>query len=253
MSNSEASPLLTNVTFSGNTATGSGGGMNNYYFSGIMNNVTFYGNTAILGGGAMKSERSSPTVTNAIFWANTPNQLDFVVQSYPTVSYSIIQDGYAGEGNLDVNPLLNSLADNGSFTQTHALGADSPAIDTGSPSFCPPTDQRGFHRPIDGDENTSAICDMGAYEYASYPEVFTLTVDAEGNGSVAIDPDQTEYQFGEIVSLTASTDPGWSFSGWSGDATGTTNPLTISILDDTSITANFEQVIFKIYLPLIVR
>jgi len=62
-----------------------------------------------------------------------------------------------------------------------------------------------------------------------------------GNGSIAIDPDQTEYQFGEIVSLTASADPGWSFSGWSGNAAGTTNPLTISILDDTSITANFTQ------------
>jgi uncharacterized repeat protein (TIGR02543 family) len=241
MSNSEASPLLTNVTFSGNTATGSGGGMNNYYFSGIMNNVTFYGNTAILGGGAMKSERSSPTVTNAIFWANTPNQLDFVVQSYPTVSYSIIQDGYAGEGNLDVNPLLNSLADNGSFTQTHALGADSPAIDTGSPSFCPPTDQRGFHRPIDGDANGSEICDMGAYEYDSYLEVFTLAVDVVGSGSVVKNPDKPEYHFGEVVTLTATANPGWTYSGWSGDASGTANPLSIIILGDTSIDANFTQ------------
>jgi uncharacterized repeat protein (TIGR02543 family) len=64
-------------------------------------------------------------------------------------------------------------------------------------------------------------------------------VDTEGNGSIAKDPDQTDYQFGEIVGLTALPDPGWSFSGWSGDASGILNPLTISILDDTSITANF--------------
>jgi len=254
MGNSSSSPTLTNVTFSGNTATVGGGGMSNYYFSGIMTNVTFYGNTAS-SGGAMKSERSSPTVTNSIFWGNTPDQLSFIVHSYPVITYSIIQGEtvWDGIGNDNSDPLLVGLADNGGFTQTHALGDSSPAIDAGSPTLCPAMDQRGFHRPIDGDENTSAICDMGAYEYASYPEVFTLTVDAEGNGSVAIDPDQTEYQFGEIVSLTALADPGWSFSGWSGDATGTTNPLTISMLHDTSITANFEQVIFKIYLPLIVR
>lgn len=242
MTNSESSPTLTNVTFSGNTATVGGGGMSNYYFSGIMTNVTFYGNTAS-SGGAMKSERSSPTVTNSIFWGNTPDQLSLIVHSYPVITYSIIQGEtvWDGIGNDNSDPLLVGLADNGGFTQTHALGDLSPAIDAGSPTLCPAMDQRGFHRPIDGDENTSAICDMGAYEYASNPEVFTLTVDTEGDGSVAIDPDQTEYQFGEIVSLTASADPGWSFSGWSGDATGTTNPLTISILDDTSITANFTQ------------
>jgi uncharacterized repeat protein (TIGR02543 family) len=242
MGNSQSHPTLTNVTFSGNTATNEGGGMSNYYFSGIMNNVTFFGNTAI-DGGAMKSERSNPTVTNSIFWGNTPNQLIFVIHSYPIITYSIVQGDtvWDGIGNLNTDPLLGDLADNGGFTMTHALGDLSPAIDAGSPTLCPAMDQRGFYRPIDGDENTSEICDMGAYEYSSYPEEFTLTADTEGNGSVAIDPDQTEYQFGEIVSLTASADPGWSFSGWSGNASGTTNPLTISILDDTSITANFTQ------------
>ncbi|HPR34254.1 MAG TPA: choice-of-anchor Q domain-containing protein [Anaerolineaceae bacterium] len=257
MGNSESSPTLINVTFSDNTATVGGGGMSNYYFSGIMTNVTFYGNAAssTSGGGAMKSERSSPTVTNSIFWGNTPDQLSFIVHSYPVITYSIIQGEtvWEGEGNINTDPLLEGLADNGGFTQTHALGDMSSAIDAGSPTLCPAMDQRGFHRPIDGDENTSEICDIGAYEYNSYPEVFTLTVDTEGSGLVALDPDKTEFQFGEIVSLTASADPGWSFSGWSGDTAGTTNPLTISILDDTSITANFEQVIFKIYLPLIVR
>ncbi len=245
MTNSSSSPTLTNVTFSDNTATVGGGGIRNYSFSGTLTNVTFYGNTASSssGGGAMKSSGSSPTVTNSIFWGNTPDQLSFIVHSYPVITYSIIQGEtvWDGIGNDNSDPLLVGLADNGGFTQTHALGDSSSAIDAGSPTLCPSMDQRGFHRPIDGDENTSEICDIGAYEYASNPEVFTLTADSEGNGSVAIDPDQTEYQFGEIVSLTASADPGWSFSGWSVDATGTTNPLTISILDDTSIKATFTQ------------
>jgi len=167
MGNSQSHPTLTNVTFSGNTATNEGGGMSNYYFSGIMNNVTFFGNTAI-DGGAMKSERNNPTVTNSIFWGNTPSQLMFVIHSYPIIRYSIVQGDtvWDGIGNLNTDPLLGDLADNGGFTMTHALGDLSPAIDAGSPTLCPAMDQRGFYRPIDGDENTSEICDMGAYEYS---------------------------------------------------------------------------------------
>jgi hypothetical protein len=57
------------------------------------------------------------------------------------------------------DPLLGPLADNGGPTMTHALLANSPAIDAGSPD-CPPPgrDQRGVIRPQrDG-------CDIGAYE-----------------------------------------------------------------------------------------
>lgn len=45
------------------------------------------------------------------------------------------------------------------------LQAGSPAIDAGSPSVCPSTDQRGTIRPIDGDKDSTSICDMGAFEF----------------------------------------------------------------------------------------
>jgi hypothetical protein len=52
---------------------------------------------------------------------------------------------------------IDSLADNGGPTLTHALLPGSPAINTGNNAVCPATDQRGVAR--------DAACDVGAYEY----------------------------------------------------------------------------------------
>ena len=71
--------------------------------------------------------------------------------------------------------------------------------------------------------------------------MYTLNVTAV-NGTVDIDPDQTSYESGTIVMLTPIPDTGYIFTGWSGDATGTDDPLSVTMDSDKNITANFAEV-----------
>ena len=63
----------------------------------------------------------------------------------------------------NANPLLGALANNGGETDTMALQPGSPAIDAGTNSGCPATDQRGVPRP------QGAACDIGAFELQPTP------------------------------------------------------------------------------------
>ncbi len=65
------------------------------------------------------------------------------------------------------NPQLGPLQDNGGSTWTHAIGSGSPALDAGDNSRCLATDQRGRVRPFDGDGDSVAVCDIGAYEFGA--------------------------------------------------------------------------------------
>ena len=69
---------------------------------------------------------------------------------------------------------------------------------------------------------------------------YTLTVNAT-NGIVTRSPDKTSYDCGETVSLQATPDTDYHFTDWSGDLTGSTNPATITMNGNKTVTANFAK------------
>ncbi len=70
---------------------------------------------------------------------------------------------------------------------------------------------------------------------------YALTINIVGNGFVIKNPDQTTYPHGTVVELTATADPGWTFSHWSGNLTGSTNPNAIILDANKTVTAHFTQ------------
>ena len=77
---------------------------------------------------------------------------------------------------------------------------------------------------------------------ANFVRQYTLTIAAGTGGTTDPSPGSNEYDTGTQIAVTATANAGYRFSGWSGDASGITNPITITMDGNKSITANFTQI-----------
>jgi outer membrane protein assembly factor BamB len=73
------------------------------------------------------------------------------------------------------------------------------------------------------------------------PTEYTLTVTATGSGLVSKSPDKATYTEGESVQLIATAVSDYSFTGWSGDLSGSTNPISIILNANKVVIAAFTQ------------
>jgi len=122
INNSEVT--LTNATVTDNTAS-FGGGIFILDTDAALINLTVSGNTATaIGGGLLVGANTNPMLTNSIIWGNDPTQ----IQGFgtPTITYSDIQGGWNGVGNIDSDPLFCN-PDSSDFT----LAENSPCVGTG--------------------------------------------------------------------------------------------------------------------------
>lgn len=171
-----SAPIMTNLAFGGNTASNRGGALYIYGGSPSLTNATLAGNTGGDGTALYLGNSATPTVANSIIWGNEPLASAPVsaFSGTPTISYSLVQGGYAGTGNVDADPLFVDLA----AGDLHLSGG-SPAIDAGLDAAVPAgviTDLVGANRFIDGNGDSVPTVDMGAYEYGASTGTATLTV-----------------------------------------------------------------------------
>jgi len=73
------------------------------------------------------------------------------------------------------------------------------------------------------------------------PGEYILAVNIVGRGSVTRDPAGPSYGLNTVVALDAEPETGWTFTGWSGDLTGTNVSEDITMDDDKAVVANFTQ------------
>ncbi|MCD4695408.1 MAG: right-handed parallel beta-helix repeat-containing protein, partial [Bacteroidales bacterium] len=154
--NSYSSPVLKNVQITGNTANDNGGGIACYVdcFP-ILINVTLTNNTSNDVGGAIYAYvSSSPSLMNSVLWNNSPHE---IFGNSTNITYSDIQGGWEGEGNIDENPSFI-----GSGNYPYSLSDESPCVNAGTP------DTTGLNLPAFDLAGNLRIyggrIDMGAYE-----------------------------------------------------------------------------------------
>jgi hypothetical protein len=163
--NSERSSVnMTNCVFAGNSGGQYGGGIYDYGSDANLVNCTFSGNFAQDGNAVSNNSYaghpSSVQMTNCVLW-DGGNEIYDDGGSTVTITYSDIQGGYVGEGNIDADPCFAFFGD-------YHLLAGSLCIDAGTNTplgGLPTTDIDGNPRPLDGDGDGNSIADMGAYEY----------------------------------------------------------------------------------------
>ncbi|MBN1483685.1 MAG: right-handed parallel beta-helix repeat-containing protein [Chloroflexia bacterium] len=158
--------FLRNDTFSGNWVSNVAALYNQGYIS-LTNSTIAYNHVSggARAGGVLASEMAGARFKNTIVSDNdNANCEDFGYYSDgDNIDSGTSCQFFQPSDQNNTDPLLGPLADNGGPSPTHALSG-GPAVDMATHAGCPPTDQRGAPRPVDGGSGSS-VCDVGAYEY----------------------------------------------------------------------------------------
>ncbi len=197
--------FITNTTISGNTAnrsSESGGGINshgadlNVTNSTISNNqvrtdnaggifmklggeLTLLNTTVLNNEGVGIDTSGQVNLSNSLIAGHDAGNCDFVGIN----ASSNNQNNMDTDGSCDVqatnhitisDPMLEPLVDFGGNTLTHRPLLGSPLIDAGDDFLCTEFDQRGELRPQDGDDDGSAVCDIGAVELAVFEDIIFI-------------------------------------------------------------------------------
>ncbi len=182
------------------------------------------------------------------------------------VHYRETVTGMVYEGNIMYGPPVGIPVPAGIDTVDPVLvedadglwrpGAGSPAIDAAVGAYAQVTvdmDEQpredGSHDVGADEQSNKAITnrpltadDVGPawIQRPDLPVALAVTQTGGGSGTITLDPPHGIYTPGTVVTLTAETDTLHQFQGWSGDLSGTENPITIVMDAHKSVQAVFK-------------
>ena len=124
----ESAARIHNHLIVGNHTDYHGGGISTHVSSAtaIVNNTLVGNSVDYSGGGGGVTSTGNPEIINCIVWGNSPKSID----GGPTVSYSDIEGGFSGAGNIGLDPLFFEP-----FDGSYQVQPGSPCVDSGDPTI----------------------------------------------------------------------------------------------------------------------
>lgn len=177
-----SSPRIDHNTIARNESEGSGGGILCFDWSlPTLDGNTITANTAASGGAIACTTWCHPTVKNSILWADSAGEAPEILlsdMSSLVVTYSDVEGGWAGVGNIDADPTF-VLAEK----RDYRLLWDSPCVDAGHPDSLDPDGTRR---------------DMGSHFF-----------DQDDHLTIYLTPDATEIARGSGLGVTYTVMNRW--------------------------------------------
>ncbi|UCF12668.1 MAG: DUF2341 domain-containing protein, partial [Thermoplasmatales archaeon] len=230
-------------------------------------NADTFQETDVTSGLRLISKATGPE-TSQHYWmlavADWGNKIRYRLKTETQVTSNLIVD----TGGLNINTWYNVVGTyDGSYMRVYIDGVElgsktesgAVAIDDTVSVWIgsnPPNDYRPWDGTLDEVRVSNVARDSNwistSYKNQNNPSTFysigleevcehILTINVVGNGFITLNPLGGTYPYGTVVTLTAVADPGWTFSHWSGDLSGSSNPETITMNGNKVVTAHFTQ------------
>ncbi|MAQ75226.1 MAG: hypothetical protein CL613_02700 [Aquimarina sp.] len=179
---------------------------------------------------ALHDSANSPVFTNSNNVSGRPLFSNKV--TWNPSSWSSGQSG-TGQRSPDLKNMVQQLANKSAWNPGNSLSF----IIRGKGNSLTNTSAK---RVADSYEGGAANAPKLIINYqTSAPDQYILTTTMNGQGTVS---GAGNYDAGDTVSVSAVPASGWEFSGWSGAISGSTNPVSVVMNTNKTITANFTQI-----------